>query len=373
MVIGAWSVAVARMARSLLVIVRMLYLFAGRIFAWLVLLARSSAAKDVEILVLRHEVSVLRRQLPAAKPDRADRAVLAALARLLPRPLRERRIFTPRTLLAWRKRLVARKWTQPRPPGRPPVPEELRDLIIRFGGENPRWGSKRVHGELRRLGHRVGISTVRRVLRGAGLGPAPRRAPTRREWTAFLKTQAQGVLATDFFHIDTINLTRLYAFFVIEVRTRTVHLLGVTAHPTTAWVTRRARNLMIDLGGRVGEFTHLVRDRDGKFTAAFDAVFTAEGVEVRKTPPRSPNCNPYAERFVRSARQECTDNILLLDRGHAEKVLTDFATHFNNHRPHQGRDQLAPSDNPDVIQFPTYRIQRRAAVAGLISEYRPAA
>ena len=351
----------------------MLYMFVGRIFAWLVLLARSSAAKDVEILVLRHEVSVLRRQVPASKLDWADRALLAALARLLPRPLRERRIVSPRTLLAWHRRMVARKWAQPRPPGRPGIPEELHDLIIRFGSENPRWGSKRVHGELRRLGHRVGISTIRRVLREAGLGPAPRRAPARREWSAFLKTQAQGILATDFFHIDTINLTRLYAFFVVEVRTRTVHILGVTAHPTAAWVNQQARNLMIDLGDRACEFTHLVRDRDGKFTAAFDEVFAAEGIEVEKIPPRSPNCNPYAERFVRSVREECTDNILLLDRGHAEKVLTGFETHFNNHRPHQGRDQLAPSDTPDVIPFPTYRIRRRPAVAGLINEYRPTA
>jgi transposase InsO family protein len=160
---------------------------------------------------------------------------------------------------------------------------------------------------------------------------------------------------------------------VIEVRTRTVHLLGVIAHPTGAWVTQQARDLMIDLGGRAADFAHLVRDRDGRFTAAFDAVFAAEGIEVAKIPLRSPNCNPYAERFVRSARAECTNNILLLDRGHAEKVLTDFETHFNNHRPHQGRDQLAPSDDPDMIPFPTYRIERRPAVTGLINEYRPAA
>jgi hypothetical protein len=193
------------------VVLRVLCLFAGRILTWLVLLARSSAVKDVEIFVLSHEVSVLRRQVPAPKPDWADRAVFAALARLLPRSLREHRIVSPRTLLAWRQRMVARKWTQPRLPGRRPIPEGLRNLIIRFGSENPCWGSKCVHGELHRLG------APRRDLNGppgaarSRAGPGAPAGPARREWTAFLKTQAQGVLATDFFHIDTINLTRLYA------------------------------------------------------------------------------------------------------------------------------------------------------------------
>ncbi|MGI5135543.1 integrase core domain-containing protein [Streptomyces sp. CA-106110] len=353
-------------------LVRMLYLIATRSFAWLILLSRTSAAKEAEILILRHEVAVLRRQVTAPKPTWPDRALLAALARLLPRALRQHRIVSPRTLLAWHQRLIKDKWTQPPSPGRPPVPEELRDLIIRLGTENPRWGYQRVHGELRRLGHRVSPPSVRRILRAAGLGPAPRRHPARGEWAAFLKAQAHGLLATDLFHIDTISLQRLYSLFVMEVHTRTVHILGVTAHPTAAWATQQARQLMWQLGQRADDFTHLIRDRDAKFTAVFDAVFANEDIAVAKIPPRSPNCNPHAERFVRSVREECTDRLLIFDRGHAEKILHDYARHFNAHRPHQGRNQLAPLDDPNVIPLPATRIQRRQAVAGLINQYHRA-
>ncbi|MEU1628438.1 IS3 family transposase [Streptomyces sp. NPDC020096] len=330
-------------------LIRLVYLIATRIFAWLILLSRSSGAKSAEILILRHELAVLRRQVTASRPGWPDRALLAALARLLPRALRQHRIVSPRTLLAWHQRLVRKKWTQPPSPGRPPLPEELRDLLIRLGAENPRWGFRRVHGELRRLGHKVSPATVRRVLRAAGLVPAPRRQPARGEWAAFLKAQASGLLATDLFHVDTIGLQRLYALFVMEVRTRTVHVLGVTAHPTAAWITQQARQFLWKLGNHAAEFTHLIRDRDAKFTAAFDAVFASEGITVLKSPPRSPNCNPHAERFIRSVRQECTDRVLLFDRGHTEKILHAYADHFNGHRPHQGRDQLAPNDDPNVI------------------------
>jgi len=199
-------------------LVRMLYLLATHIFAWLVLLARSSAAKDVEILILRHEVAVLRRQITTPRPGWSDRALLAALARLLPRALRCHRIVSPRTLLAWHQRLAKRKWTQS--PGRLPLTEELRDLITRLGTENPRWGSRRVHGKLRRLGHRVSAATVRRVLRTAGLRPPPQRHTARGEWRTFLTAQASGLLATDFFPVDTIALKRLYTLFVMEPGTR---------------------------------------------------------------------------------------------------------------------------------------------------------
>ncbi|MEU5930758.1 integrase core domain-containing protein [Streptomyces antimycoticus] len=353
-------------------LVRLTYLIATRIFAWLFLMTRSAATKNVEILILRHELAVLRRQVTAPKPGWPDRALLAVLTRLIPQALHERQIVSPRTLLAWHRHLVKQKWTQPPSTGRPPLPEEIRNLIIRLGTENPRWGFRRVHGELRRLGHKVSPAAVRRVLRAAGLGPAPRRQPVRGEWAAFLKAQASSLLATDLFHVDTIGLQRLYVLFIMEVRTRTVHILGVTAHPSAVWATQRARQFLWQLGDRAVEFTHIIRDRDAKFTATFDAVFASEDITVAKVPPRSPNCNPHAERFIRSAREECTDRVLLFDRGHAEKILHDYAHHFNSHRPHQGRDQLAPSDNPNVIPLPTARIKRRQSVASLINEYHRA-
>jgi hypothetical protein len=229
-----------------------------------------------------------------------------------------------------------------------------------------------VHGELRRLGHRVSAATVRRVLRTAGLRPPPQRRTARGEGRTFLTAPASGLLATDFFHVDTIALTRLYTLFVMEVRTRRVHILGVTAHPTAAWATQQARQLLGEIGNRASQFRFLIRDRDTKFTAAFDAVFASEGITVAKIPPRSPHCNPHAERFIRSVREECTDRILLLDRGHTEKILHDYARHFNNHRPHQGRHQLAPNDDPTVIPLPPTQIERHHAVAGLINEYRRA-
>ncbi|MCQ4084082.1 IS3 family transposase [Streptomyces sp. RB6PN25] len=211
--------------------VRLTYLLATRIIAWLALLCRSTAAKNAEILVLRHEVALLRRQVAAPKPTWPDRALIAALARLLPRGLRHHRRVTPHTLVARHQHLINKKWTQPPPPGPPPISDELRDLITRLGTENPRWGARPVHSELRRLGHKLSAATVRRVLRAAGLGPTPRRHAARRGWSAFLKAQAGGLLPTDFFHLNTITLHRLYALFVIEVHTRTVHILGVTPTP----------------------------------------------------------------------------------------------------------------------------------------------
>ena len=265
----------------------LVYLMIVRMLSWLVLLARSDTAKDVEILTLRHEVAVLRRTNPRPALSWLDRAVLSALSRLLPAALRRARLVSPRTLLRWHHQLVARRWTYPhRRPGRPPTPPPIRDLVLRMARENPRWGYRRIQGELVGLGHTVASSTVWKILKIAGLDPAPRRSwPT---WRQFLSAQAHAILAVDFAHVDTVFLRRLYILVVIEHDRRRVYIAGITAHPTGDWVTHQARNLLMDLGERADRFRFLIRDRDSKFTAAFDAVFAAADIRIIRTPVRAP-------------------------------------------------------------------------------------
>jgi putative transposase len=342
-----------------------------RLFAWVALLARSGASKDVEILVLRHEIAVLRRQVARPKPDWADRAMIAALARLLSGHLRVHRIVTPGTLLIWHRCLIKNKWTYPNTTGRPPVPQEIRQLVQQLARQNPRWGHRRIQGELLGLGYRIGAGTVRRILAAAGLMPAPRRAsPT---WRQFLTSQASGILACDFLHVDTVFLRRLYVLFVMEIRTRRVHVLGVTAHPTGSWTAQQARNLLMDLDERAGHFKFLVRDRDSKFTAAFDEVLAGNGMRIIKTPVRSPRANSFAERYVGTLRRECLDHLLIYGEQHLRRTLTEYARHYNEHRPHQSREQRPPLHEPGQAVDVTARIKRTHVVQGLISEYRRAA
>ncbi len=334
---------------------------------------RGDAAKDIEILVLRHQLAVLRRQVnrPALEP--ADRVLLASLSRLLPRARWNAFVVTPGTLLRWHRELIARKWTYPRKtPGRPPVRAEIRQLVLRLAAENPSWGHRRIQGELLGLGYRVGAATVWRILHQASVDPAPRRVDA--SWATFLRAQAAGVLACDFFTVDTVFFQRIYVFFVVEIASRRVHVLGATRHPTGPWVTQQARNLLIDLDERAKDFRFLIRDRDTKFTGAFDAVFGAAGIRVLRTPPQTPKANAFAERWILSARRECTDRLLIYSQHHLETVLKTYAGHFNGHRPHRSLAQRPPAPPPQTIPASdNLTIRRTRLLGGLINEYRNAA
>jgi putative transposase len=344
-----------------------------RLCGWLVLLGRSTASKDIELLVLRHEVAVLRRTKPTPRLDWADRAILAALTRLLPRTVRMHRLVTPGTVLRWHRRMVTRKWTYPNRTGRPPVSAEITALIGRLAAENRSWGYMRIQGELLKLGHRVSASTIRRVLKALKVPPAPKRH-TDTTWRQFLHTQASAMLAVDFFHVDcALTLERLYCLFVIEVGSRYVHILGITANPDGPWTTQQIRNLMMDLGDRAADFRFLVRDRAGQFTASFDAVLTSAGIDAVKIPPRSPRANAYAERFVLTSRTEVTDRMLIFGERHLRRVLAEYARHHNGRRPHRGRQLRPPRPDHPIADVSRDRIKCRLVLGGLISEYERAA
>jgi transposase InsO family protein len=343
------------------------YLILVRVLSWLALLARSDSAKDAEILTLRHEVAVLRRTNPRPTLTWIDRAILSALSRLLPTPLRRMRLVSPRTLLRWHAKLITRRWTYPhRRPGRPPTPPPIRALVLRMARENPRWGYRRIQGELVGLGHSVAASTVWTILKNAGLDPAPRRAgPT---WRQFLTAQTHAILAVDFAHVDTVFLRRLYVLVVVEHGRRRVHLAGITAHPTGDWVTQQARNLLMDLGEGADLFRFLIRDRDSKFTAAFDAVFVGADMRIIRIPIRAPRANAIAERFIGTLRRECLDHLLIGPR-HLDGVLREYVQHFNAHRPHRSLDQRPPACGTQPRSGAGIRVLRRDRLGGVIHEY----
>jgi putative transposase len=352
---------------------RLLYLIVDRFLSWLMLLGRATSSKEIELLVLRHEVAVLRRTNPTPRLDWADRALFAALIRRLPAALRGHRLVTPATVLRWHRRLVTKKWTYPNRSGRPPLDDTIATLIARLARENPTWGYQRIQGELLKLGHRVGASTIRRILKRRRIPPAPLRA-TDTSWRRFLRAQAATMLAVDFFHVDcAITLKRIYVFFALEVRNRYLHILGTTSHPTGAWTTQQARNLLMDLDGRVASFRFLVRDRAGQFTTSFDAVLAGAGIDAVKIPPRCPRANCYAERFVLTARTELTDRILILGERHLRTVLAQFGAHYNGRRPHRALQLQPPRPDLPAPDLDYRRIRRRPVLGGLINEYERAA
>jgi putative transposase len=346
-----------------------------RLLELVVARVRGDGANEIELLVLRHELTVLRRHVARPRYCPADRALLAALARFLPKERWPALLVRPETVRRWHRDALARRWTHPRRrPGRPPLDRIVRQLIVRLARENPTWGYRRVQGELARLGRRLAAATVWQVLRRAGVPPAPRRASE--SWRAFLRAQAAGIVACDFITVDTVFFKRLYVLVFIELRSRMVHVAGITPHPTGQWVAQQARNVIHVLAESASGLGFLIHDRDTKFTSAFDEVFSSEGVKIIRTPVRAPRANAIMERWFGTLRRECLDRLLLLGRRHLAGVLRVYVAHYNAHRPHRSLDQRPPTCSVSTGERHAVdlgMIRRRDLLGGLIHEYELAA
>jgi putative transposase len=346
------------------------YLIVRNLFALVWLLVQPRRSKEFEILLLRHELAVLRRQAGRPRLTRADRALFAALSRVVPRTAWTNLAVTPDTVLRWHRQLVARRWTYAhRKAGRPPLERSLRDLILRLARENPHWGYKRIVGELKGLGISVSATSVRKVLLAAGLPPAPGRMHS--SWRGFLRAQAASVLACDFLTVETAFLQRIYVLFFISLATRRIEYVACSSNPDGRWVAQQARNLVMQFGDE-RPFRFLIHDRDAKFSHAFDEVFRSEGIRVIRTPVQAPNANAYAERWIRTLRADCLDRILILSRRHLEHVLRVYRGHYNEHRPHRALRLQPPDGRHQTPLNATDRLRRRDLLGGLIHEYEAA-
>jgi putative transposase len=346
------------------------YLVVRNLFALVWLLGRRRRSKELEILVLRHELAILRRQGSRPRLTRADRALLAALSCSLPRAAWSVFSFKPETLLRWHRQLITRRWTYShRRPGRPPLERSLRELIVRLASENPHWGYKRIVGELKGLGLTVSATSVRKVLLEAGLQPAPQR--THSSWRVFLRAQAASTLACDFLTVESIFLQRIYVLFFISLATRRIEYVACSSSPNGRWVVQQARNLAMQVEG-AQPFRFLIHDRDTKFSRAFDEVFRSEGIKVIRTPVQAPNANALAERWVRTVRADCLDRILILGHRHLEHVLRVYRRHYNEHRPHRALELLPPNGREPPPLRAAAGFRRRDLLGGLIHEYEAA-
>jgi transposase len=367
-------------SRSQGIVLSFLYWSLRRLLELAVLRLRSEREKEIEILVLRHQLLVLERQVARPQLMQADRVLLAAFSRVLPRAAWKRSFFvTPETVLRWHRELVASRWTYPhRRRGRPATSNEIRELVVRLARDNSAWGYRRIQGELVGLGIKLAASTVWTILREEGIEPAPKRSET--SWADFLRRQAASILECDFLTVDTLFLKRFYVLFFIELATRRVHLAGITTNPDSRWVAQQARNVLMQLEDEGVHPHFLVRDRDSKFTREFDEVFRSESVRVIKAPVRAPKARAHAERWVGSVRRECLDRLLILDRRHLHHVLAIYIQHYNEHRPHRSLGQRPPCSEPPVSNEEAVaniidldRVRRRDLLGGLMHEYRLAA
>ena len=353
---------------------RFVFLLIMQLATWLRLSRREETWKTAEILILRHQLTVLQRRQPRRpKLNWADRALLATLLSVIPNARRHglRLLVTPDTIPRWHRNIVRRRSaarSMRGNTGRPATRRNIRALVLRLAQENPDWGYRRIHGELAGLGVKIAASTAWEILKKAGIDPAPRRtAPT---WSQFLRSQAEAVLACDFFTVDLLDGTEAYVLAMIEHATRRIRILGVTLHPTGEWTTQQARNLLMDLGEQTHRVKFMIRDRGSNFTGAFDAVLADAGIRTVLCNVRTPRMNAIAERWIGGCRRGLLDRTLVWSQAHLRRILREYEIHHNQHRPHRSLSGAAPlKPLPEPVDLGQYRVQRQKRISGLINEY----
>jgi putative transposase len=354
---------------------RFVFFLIMRMNSWLRLSRREEAWKTAEILLLRHQLAVLERQQPRRPNlDWADRALLATLLSVIPKARRHglRLLVTPETIVRWHRDIIRRRWaarSKRGRSGRPATRRNIKALVLRLARENPGWGYRRIHGELAGLGVQIAASTAWEILKNAGIDPAPRR--TGPAWSQFLRSQAEAILACDFFTVDLLDGTQAYVLAVIEHASRRIRILGVTLHPTGEWTAQQARNLIMDLGEQAHWVKFMIRDRGSNYTAVFDAVLADAGIRTVLCNVQTPRMNAIAERWIGGCRRELLDHTLIWNQVHLRRILREHETHHNRHRPHRSLDSAAPlKPLPEPVELEQHRVRRRARVSGLINEYR---
>jgi len=331
--------------------------------------------EDRRDLLLRHQVTVLERhQARRPKLNWADRALLATLSGVIPKARRQglRLLITPDTIMRWRRDILQRRWaarSMRGRSGRPATRRNIKALVLRLARENPQWGYRRIHGELAGLGAKVAASTVWEILKTNGIGPARRRTgPT---WSQFLRSQADAILASDFLTVDLLDGSKAYVLAVIEHATRRIRILGVTPHPTGEWTTQQARNLLMDLGEQAHRVKFMIRDRGSNFTTTFDAVLAGAGIRTVLCNVRTPRMNAIAERWIGGCRRELLDCTLVWNQNHLRRILREYETHHNQHRPRRSLHGAAPlKPLPEPVDLEQYRVRKQTRADGTISEYR---